>query len=217
MKTDAEIQKDVMEELKWDPSVTEAGIGVSAKDGVVTLSGYVENYPQKWAAEDAAARVSGVKAVVEEIKVRLPGTYERTDQDIAAAAVNALNWNVSVPKDKVKIGVQEGWVTLNGNVDWQYQKDAAFDAICCMMGVVGVTNDISVEPRVKAMDIKTKIEGAFQRHAALEGRKITVEARGDKVILSGTVHSQFEKQEAEDAAWAAPGVTQVEDKILVMP
>ena len=217
MKTDTEIQKDVMEELKWEPSVTEAGVGVGVKDGMVTLSGYVENYTQKWAAEDAASRVAGVKAVVEEIKVRLPSTYERTDQDIAEAAVNALQWNVSVPKEKVKVEVQEGWIALSGNVDWQYQKDAAFNTVCCLMGVVGVTNDIVVEPKVKPQDIKNKIEGAFQRHAALDGRKITVEARGDKVILSGRVHSQAEKQEAEDAAWAAPGVTQVEDKILVVP
>jgi osmotically-inducible protein OsmY len=217
MKTDIELQKDIMEELKWDPSIKSASIGVAVKDGVVSLSGYVENYPQKWAAEDAASRISGVKAIVEEIKVRLPSTYERTDEDIAEAGVNALNWHISVPKDHVKIEVQDGWITLNGNVDWQYQKDAAFDAICCLMGVVGVSNEIVVEPKVKPQDIKTKIESAFQRNAMLDARKISVETRGDKVILSGVVHSELEKQEAEDAAWAAPGIIVVEDKILVAP
>ena len=217
MKTDAELKRDVMDELKWEPDVNAEAIGVAVKDGVVILSGTVDSYTEKMAAERAVQRVFGVTAIAQEIKVKLPGSYERSDEDIAKAAANALEWNMSVPHDRIKVKVQDGWVTLSGEVDWRYQKDAAEDAVCCLMGVVGVTNLIIVKPSLKPTEIKTKIESAFQRNAMLDARRITVETRGDKVILEGTVRSYAEKKEAEEAACAAPGICNVENRITVSP
>jgi len=189
MKTDAELQQDVMNELQWEPTVEAAEIGIAVKDGVVTLSGYVESYVEKGAAERAAARVFGVRAVAEEIQVRLPGSLKRSDEDIARAVANVLDWNVLVPHDRVKVQVRDGLVTLSGEVDWGYQKFAAEETVRSLMGVVWFSNQITVKPTVKPQDTKAKIESAFQRNALLDSRRITVETRGGWVILRGSVRS----------------------------
>jgi osmotically-inducible protein OsmY len=217
MKTDAIIQNNVISELKWEPSVDASKIGVSVQDGVVTLSGYVNTVVEKMAAERAAKRVSGVEAIAEEIKVKLPQSYERDDADIAEAAANALEWNVLVPHDKIKVQVENGMVILTGEVEKAYQRDAAHNAICCLMGVNGVTNQISISSSVSPVGIKTKIKNAMKRHSAIDARDLIVETVGSKVILSGSVHSWIDKQEAGSAAWAAPGVTDVENNIVVLP
>jgi osmotically-inducible protein OsmY len=219
MKTDAQLQQDVMNELKWDPSV-KAAIRVDAKDGVVTLSGYVDSYSKKWAADHAAARVFGVKAVeAEEIQVRLPGSLKRPDDSIAQAASNALEWDSLVPHDRIKVQVQNGLVTLSGEVDWWYQKNAAETAVRHLIGVVSVSNGITIMPESKLLDadVKDNIESAFQRNAVLDARRITVETHGSKVILRGSVHSWLEREQVQWAAWAAPGVSEVESHITINP
>ena len=217
MKTDTELQKDVMTELEWEPSIKAAEIGVGVTDGVVTLSGYVDSFYKKWAAERAAARVFGVKAVAEKIQVRLPDSLKRSDEDIARAASDTLEWNISVPHDRVKVRVQDGVVTLSGEVDGWYQKDAAEDAVRKLVGVVLVSNHIAIKPAVKPQDVKDRIESAFQRNALLDARRITVETRGGKVILRGSVHSWLEREQVQWAAWAAPGVSEVESHITFSP
>jgi osmotically-inducible protein OsmY len=217
MKTDTELQQDVMNELKWEPIIKAAEIGVAVKDGVVTLSGYVDSYVKKWAAERAAARVFGVRAVAEEIQIRLPDSLKRSDQDIAGAVANVLEWNVLVPHDRVKVQVQDGLVTLSGEVDWGYQKFAAEEAVRYLMGVVWFSNQITIKPLVKPQNTKDKIVSAFQRNALLDSRRITVEISGGWVILNGSVRSWGERAEAEWAAWAAPGVYEVENNIMISP
>ena len=219
MKTDAQLQQDVINELKWDP-IVKAAIGVDVKDGVVRLSGYVDSYSKKWAADLAAARVFGVKAVEsEEIQVRLPSSLKRPDENIARAASNALEWDVSVPHDRVKAQVQNGLLTLSGEVDWWYQKSAAENAVRHLMGVVSVSNGITIKPESKQLDadVKVQIECAFQRNAVLDARRITVETRGSKVILRGSVRNWVEREQVERAAWAAPGVSKVENYIIISP
>jgi osmotically-inducible protein OsmY len=218
MKTDAQLQQHVMNELKWDPSV-KAAIRVDVKDGVVTLSGYVDSYSKKWAADRAAARVFGVKAVAEEIQVRLPGSLKRPDELIAQVASNALEWNVRVPHDRVKVQVQDGLITLSGEVDWWYQKNAAEMAVRHLVGVVSVSNGITIKPESKLLDaeVKDNIESAFQRNAVVDARRITVETCGGKVILRGNVHSWLEREQVQRAAWAAPGVSEVESHITIFP
>jgi osmotically-inducible protein OsmY len=217
MKTDAQLKQDVIDELKWEPGVNHAAIGVAVEDGVVTLSGNAGSYMEKLAAERAAQRVFGVKAVVQEIQVELAGSSGRTDGDIARAAANALEWNTSVPRNRVKVKVQNGFITLTGEVDWGFQKDSAEDAVCCLTGVTGVSNQIVVNPSIEPMEVKPRIEAAFRRHAMLDSRRITVVTSDGKVTLEGVVHSYAEKKEAEAAAYAAPGVREVENCLVVNP
>ena len=216
MKNDADLQLRVIAELKWEMNaVNETEIGVAVKDGVVTLSGYVHCFPEKWAAERAVKRVLGVKAVAEEIKVILPGSAERTDVDIARAAETALEWNTMIPHDRVKVMVEDGKITLEGQVDSNPQKVAAQNALHYLTGVKGVDNRITVKPTAKPAEVKTDIEKALMRYAQLDARRIRVEALGDQVTLHGSVRSWSERQEAEDAAWAAPGVVKVTNNITI--
>jgi osmotically-inducible protein OsmY len=220
MKTDAQLQQDVMNELKWEPTIQAAEIGVAVKDGVVRLSGSVDSYAKKWAADRAAKRVYGVKAVMEEIKVTLAGSYKRADKDIAKAATDVLDWNILVPSNHVKVMVQDGWITLSGDVGWYYQKQHAEDVVRHLIGVVGVTNLITIKPpvpTVKAFEVKNTIEDALKRNARLllAAQKIQVECSGSKVILSGSVGSWADRDEAEHAAWSARGVWEVENNLTV--
>ncbi len=217
MQTDTELQRDVMDELKWEPTIKAAEIGVRVKDGVVTLSGDVDTYYKKRAAEQAAARVFGVKAVTEEIQVRLPGSLKRSDEEIARAVSNVLDWSVTVPHGHVKVQVQDGMVTLSGEADWGYQKFATEEAVRQLMGVVSVNNQITIKPAVKPQDVKDQIENAFRRNALLDARRVTVETRGGKVILRGSVRTWAEREQVERAAWAAPGVSEVESTIGINP
>jgi osmotically-inducible protein OsmY len=209
------MQKDVLAELKWDARVMPNEIGVVVKNGIVTLTGWVDSYPKKWAAEEAAHRVRGVKAVANDIEVRLPNSLERTDADIAAAAVHALESDASLSIDKLDVTVSKGWLTLKGEVEWQYQKEDAERVVSRLTGVKGVTNLIIVKPRVTPSELKRKIEQALVRNAQTDAQRITVEVQGTKVILKGTVRSWAEREEAERVAWLAPGVTEVENRITL--
>ncbi len=213
-RSDDLIREDVLSELKWDPKITgQSHIAVAVKDGVVTLSGYVESYFEKDAAEKAAKRVYGVRGVANDLKVKLPS--ERTDPEIARDAVHELESHVSIPADQIRITVKNGWVTLEGTVEWQYQKNLAESAVMKLKGVMGVINNIEVKPRVTPTQIKEKIEEALKRSAELDARRINVQVDGNTVKLYGSVRSWAEKDEAEQAAWSAPGITKVENYIVV--
>jgi len=220
MKTDAQLQQDVMNELKWESTLHAAEIGVGVKDGVVTLSGDVDSYAKKGAAEHAVKQVAGVKAVAEKITVKLANAYRRSDEEIARAASNALQWDMYVPHDRIKVMVQDGRVTLSGDVDWYHQEQSAENAVRHLIGVWDVTNSITIKPPVpvvKAVEVKTKIEDALKRNARLlrEADKIQVDVSGSKVTLRGSVGSWADHDEAAHAAWSAPGVSQVENDIVV--
>jgi osmotically-inducible protein OsmY len=214
---DTKLQHNVLAELEWDPSVEASHIGVAAQDGVVTLTGSVDSYADKRIAERVAQRVYGVKAVANDVDVKVPGSLTRTDTDIASAALSALKWHARVPDDRIKLTVRNGWITLEGEVEWWYQKDAAEHAIRNVRGINGIVNDIKVKARVKPTEVKDKIEAAFKRNAEIDARRVNVEAHDGKVILHGSVRSWMEREEAQHAAWAAPGVTTVENHITVTP
>lgn len=212
---DNALQREVLDELKFEPSLNAAEIGVAVKNGVVTLSGYVDNYTQKLTAEKAAKRVRGVKGLAEEIEVRIPSSAKRTDAEVARAALNALEWDVQVPHDKILVKVEDARVTLEGDVDWGFQKEAATKAVRHLMGVRGVSNLISVKPRVKTLEIKDRIREAFKRSAELDADGIRIDASDGEVTLSGSVHSLLERDEAGRVAWAAPGVAKVENNLSI--
>jgi osmotically-inducible protein OsmY len=214
MVTDEQIQKDVLAELRWDPRVQPNEVGVAVKEGVVTLAGYVDSFVKKWVAEQAAHRVRGVKAVANDIEVKLPSSAERTDPEIAAAAVEALRLN-AVPVDDLDVTVSKGWITLRGNVEWYFQKENADRAVRNLTGVKGVTNLISISPRVTPSEIKGKIEQALVRSAETDAKRISVDVIDGTVVLGGTVRSWTEREEAERAAWSAPGVKNVDDRITI--
>ena len=215
MKTDTQLQQDVIAELKWEPSVNAAQIGVEVKDGIVTLAGHVSTYAEKLGAERAAQRVSGVKALAIEMDVKLSGSSKRTDADIAGAAKTALQWTSSFPKDGVKVMVESGCVTLSGEVDWEYQRQAAAKGVRYLMGVTGVSNQIVIKPHVSLSAVKADIEAALKRRATADAQKILVEVRGADVTLTGTVHSWSERDLARHSAWGTPGVRNVVDQMTI--
>lgn len=215
--TDQDIKVQVERALEWEPSVDASDVGVSVEDRVVTLRGNVPSYADKGGAERVALRVYGVKAVANELNVRLLAGYERSDSDIAQAAVAALKWHTVVPTDCITVSVGDGWLTLRGTVEWQYQKNAAAGAVKALTGVKGVANEIVVRPRVNTVDVQAKIEAAFKRSAEIDARRVHVTAQDGQVVLTGNVRSWAERQEAERAAWAAPGVILVDDRITITP
>ena len=217
MKTDKTLQHDVLDELEWEPSLDASKIGVSADHGVVTLTGHVDTLAARLIAERATKRVAGVEAVANELEVAAPFATVPDDNSIAQHALSALEWNATVPPGTVKVTVSDGWLTLEGQVEWYYQKRAAEDSVCDLLGVRGLTDRIEVKPRVRAADVKEKIEAALRRNAELDAKRIVVEATGGRIVLKGTVRSWAEHEDAMNAAWSAPGVTRVEDHISIKP
>jgi osmotically-inducible protein OsmY len=215
MLNNLELQKKVLDALDWEPSLDAGRIGVAATGGVVTLTGQVSSYADRWTAERVVKQMAGVKGLANELEVKLPGDSRRTDTDLASAAVRALEWDVQVPHQKIKVRASDGWISLEGQVEWQYQREAAERAVRHLLGVRGVSNQLTLTARVTPMDLKNRIEAAFKRTAELEARKIRVETKGSTVILDGTVHTWAERDEAERAVWAAPGVAVVEDHLAV--
>ncbi|MBI3517302.1 MAG: BON domain-containing protein [Proteobacteria bacterium] len=215
MKSDEQLQADVLEELAWEPQLDAAHIGVTAKNGVVTLMGHVGTFPEKYAAELAVRRVRGVRAIAQEIEVHLSEHKKRADDEIAGRAVAILQWDSSVPADRVQVKVERGYVTLTGEVDWNFQKAEIERVIHKLSGVTGIRNAIAVTPKVDAPDVRSRIRSALERDAALEAASISVTTIGSTVVLTGKVNGLAEREAAERAAWSAPGVTKVEDHITV--
>ena len=214
-KTDTQLQADVLAELKYEPSVKVTDIGVLVKDGVVTLNGYATTFSEKWGAVRSAKRVAGVKAIADDIEVKLSNSLGRTDGEIAAAAANQIEWSWTVPTKSVQVTVREGWITLEGQVEWWYQKDAAESAVRHLSGVKGVSNSISIKPKVTSTDVETAIKAAFERNALVDAKRIHAETSGSKVVLRGKVPNYAEREEAERVAWAAPGVFSVDNQLTV--
>src|SRR3954465_6345619 len=217
MKSDRDIERDVKEELEWDPDLDASDIAISVKNGVVTLAGFVKSYTDKYEAEAAAKRVAGVRAVANDLEVRMPSVDERPDPDIARDAVAAIKSQLPISWANIKVIVKNGWVTLEGQVEWQYQRQTAESAVRRIKGVKGASNLIPLNPRAQPDEIKKKIQEAFKRSAEVDANRIMVETNGGEVILKGTVRSWIEREEAERVAWSAPGVTKVEDQIIVSP
>lgn len=216
MKTDKQIQQDVIAELDWQPSVNSAQIGVEVKDGIVTLAGHVSSYGEKWDAERAVQRVTGVKALVVEMDVKLPGTSKRNDADIARIIENVLEWAIYLLANSVKAMVEDGWVILTGEVEWDYQRDSAAASVRYLMGVTGVSDDITVKPLVSLADVKSQIEAALKRGSKADADNISIAIQGTTVTLSGKVNSWAERELARNSAWAAPGVKNVIDNLEVI-
>ncbi|MBA4178002.1 MAG: OsmY domain-containing protein [Leptothrix sp. (in: Bacteria)] len=217
MKTDAQLKQDVEAELAWEPSVNAAHVGVAVKDSIVTLSGHIDTYAEKYAIERAARRVHGVLGVAIELDVKLDPSHRRSDSEIAAAAEAAFRWNTLIPHDRILLRVEKGWVTLNGEVDWDYQRQSAEHVVRSMKGVVGVSNAVTLKPRIVAADISNRIRDALIRHADEEAKHIEVTADGGQVMLQGKIGSWIERTEAIAAAWAAPGVHSVSCQLQVQP
>lgn len=217
MKTDLEIQQDVMNELKWQPFLKSANIGVAVKNGIVTLSGIVDNYSQKIEAEKAAKKVTGVKAIAEDIQIGVSPTLQKTDAEIAESVMNALKWHTAVPEEKIKVKVENGIVTLEGELEWEYQRNSAKKAVNNLLGVRNVINLISIKPVVTAFDVRAKISQALHRTATVDAERVSIEVVGNKVTLNGKIRSFAEKEDVEDAAWCAPGVSRVESHLEVEP
>ena len=217
MRSDSDIRRDVEDELRWDPDIEATDIAVSVNNSVVTLAGFVRSYMQKYEAESDAKRVAGVVAVANDIEVRLPNIDERPDPDIARDAIARIKSELPYAWDGIRVVVKGGWLTLEGEVEWYYQKERAEEAVRRVRGVKSVTNSIQVKPRVAPIEIRRKIEEALRRAAEIDASRVTVETNGGEVILRGSVRSWVERQEAERAAWAAPGVWKVDNRIIVSP
>jgi len=217
MRSDHDIRRDVEDELRWDPDLDPTDIAVAVNSGVVTLAGFVRSYMQKYQAETAVKRVAGVIGVANDLEVRLPGIDERPDPEIARDAIARLKSELPFSWEKIRLVVKNGFLTLEGEVEWNYQRQRAEEAVRRVRGLKGVTNSIEVKPRVAPMEIRRKIEEALRRAAELDASRITVETTGNEVMLRGTVRSWAERQEAERAAWAAPGVAKVDNRIIVSP
>lgn len=216
MKSDTELQRDVSEELKWDPRIIDDEIGISVRSGVVTLTGSVPSFAQKLAAVEAVERVAGVRAVAQELSIKAPDAFQQSDTDLAHQILNTLAWDIEVPHQNIKARVENGWVTLEGEVDWQFQRNAAERVVRYLIGVKGVSNLLTIKTRVSKFDVAQHIKDALRRSADADSRKIQVDASGGKVILSGTVRSWSEKADAERAAWNTSGVTAVDDRLAIV-
>lgn len=213
--SDLTLRQEILEELEWEPSVDAAHIGVAVDKGVATLTGHVLSYAEKLAVERAVVRVNGVTAIAENIQIRYPEAKHTADDEIAKRVVDIIKWQVSMPSDRIKVKVEKGWVTLNGEVDWYYQKADAEKSVRRLSGVMGIANLIAIKPRVEVKDVKKRIENALKRNAEIEAQNIRVAVQGGKVTLDGRVDSWAERQRVENTVWSAPGVISVEDRLSV--